>query len=80
VGQLTKRKRKKYGFSPHKIVESDSWVMVCIDLVAPFTTMIPLKTHNLLAFTMINPDTGWFELVKDTNKSATSTQVLSHNI
>jgi Integrase zinc binding domain len=37
VCQLTKRERKKYGLLPHKIAESDPWVMVCVDLVRPFT-------------------------------------------
>jgi hypothetical protein len=52
------------------------WVMVCVDLVGPFTIRTPAKTHSLLAFTMIDPEiiTGWFEIVKSTNKSATSIQ------
>jgi hypothetical protein len=36
---------------------------------------------SLLALTMIDPaiNTGWFDIVKATNKSATSIQELSHN-
>jgi hypothetical protein len=33
----------------------------------------------LLALTMIDPATGWFEIVETTNKSATSIQDLFHN-
>jgi hypothetical protein len=33
----------------------------------------------MLALTMIDPATGWFEIVKVTNKSATSIQDLFHN-
>jgi hypothetical protein len=33
----------------------------------------------LLAFTMIVPATGWFEIFEATNKSATSIQDLFHN-
>jgi hypothetical protein len=53
--------------------------MVYVDLVGPFTIRTPAKTHSLLALTMIDPVTGWFEIIKATNKSATSTQDLFHN-
>jgi hypothetical protein len=52
--------------------------MVCVDLVGPFTVRTPAKTHSLLAFTMIDLATGWFEIVKATNKSETSIQDLFH--
>jgi hypothetical protein len=71
---------KKYGMLPLEIAESDPWVMVCVDLVGPFTIRIPVKTHSLFALTMIDPATGWFEIVKATNKSATSIQDLFHRI
>jgi hypothetical protein len=78
---MTKKERKKYGLLPPKIAESDPWVMVCVDLVGPFTIWTPAKTHSLLALTMIDPEinTGWFEIVEATNKSATSIQDLFHN-
>jgi hypothetical protein len=47
--------------------------------VGPFKIRTPAKTHSLLALTMIDPTTGWFEIVKATNKSATSIQDLFHN-
>jgi hypothetical protein len=53
--------------------------MVGVDLVVPFTTRTPAKTHSLLALTMTDPATGWFEIVKATNKSETSIQDLFHN-
>jgi hypothetical protein len=76
---MTKKERKKYGLLPPKIAESDPWVMVCVDLVGPFTIRKTAKTHSLLTLTMIDPATGWFEIVDATNKSATSTQDLFHN-
>jgi hypothetical protein len=82
VCQITKKERTKYGMlPPPKIAESDPWVMVCVDLVGPFTIRTPAKTNSLLALTMIDPETitGWFEIVKATNKSATSIQDLFHN-
>jgi hypothetical protein len=55
--------------------------MVCVDLVGLFTIRKPDKTDSLLALTMIDPaiNTGWFEIVKATNKSATSIQDLFHS-
>jgi hypothetical protein len=49
VCQMTKKEkeRKKYGLLPPKIAESDPWVMVCVDLVGPFTIRTPAKTHSL---------------------------------
>jgi Integrase zinc binding domain len=52
VCQLTKKESKKYGLMPPKTAESDPWVMVCVDLVGPFTIKTPLKTHSLLALTI----------------------------
>jgi hypothetical protein len=55
------------------------WVMACVDLVGPFTIRTPAKIHSLIALTMIDPATGWFAIIKATNKSATSIQDLFHN-
>jgi hypothetical protein len=76
---ITKRELKKHGLLSPKIAESEPWVMVCVDLVGPFTIRTPTKTHSLLALTIIDPATGWFEIVEATNKSATSIQDLFHN-
>jgi hypothetical protein len=40
--------------------------MVCVDLVGLFTIWTPAKTLPLLALTMIDPATGWFEIVEAT--------------
>jgi hypothetical protein len=58
--------------------------MACVDLVGPFTIRIPANQPKhplcaLLALKMIDPAAGWFEIVKATNKSATSIQDLFHN-
>jgi hypothetical protein len=57
---MTKKERahKKYGLLPPKIAESDPWVMVCVDLVGPFTIRTPAKINSLLALTMIDSATG----------------------
>jgi hypothetical protein len=80
ICQLTKRERKKYGLLPQKIAGSDPWIMVCVDLVDPFTIKTPLKIQSLLTLTMIDPTIGWFEIVKATNKSDVSIHDLLHNI
>jgi hypothetical protein len=87
ICQITKKENtsKKYGLLPPKIAESDTVSLghgLCgSDGTHPFTIRIrtPAKTHSLLALTMIDPSTGWFEIVKATNKSATSIQDLFHN-
>jgi hypothetical protein len=82
---MTKKERKKYGLLPPKIAESDIVSLghgLCgSGGTAPFTIRKPAKTNSLLAPTMIDPaiNTGWFEIVKATNKSATSIQDLFHN-
>jgi hypothetical protein len=79
---MTNKERKKHGLLPPKIAKSDTEPlgMLFVDLVGgQYTTKTPAKTHSLLALTMIDPATGWFEIVKATNKSATSIQDLFHN-
>jgi hypothetical protein len=58
---MTKKehKCKKYGLLPPKIAESDPCVMVCVDLVGPFTIRALAKTYSLLALTMIDPETQY---------------------
>jgi hypothetical protein len=55
--------------------------MVCVYLVDPFTIRTTAKTHYLLALILMYPQiiTGWFEIVKATNKSAISIQDLFHD-
>jgi transposase InsO family protein len=50
-----------------------------VDLVDPFTIRTQAKKHSLLALTKKDPATCWFDIVKATNKSATSIQDLFHN-
>jgi hypothetical protein len=53
--------------------------MVCVKLVGLFKIRTPFKANSLLALTMIDLATGWFEIVEATNKSTTSIQDLFHN-
>jgi hypothetical protein len=78
VCQMTKKERKKYGLLPPKIAESDTVSLgdgLCGSGGSNYNKDTSQNTlHSLLALTMIDPDTGWFEIVEATNKSATSIQ------
>jgi hypothetical protein len=80
---MTKKERKKYGMLPPKIAESDTKSLghgLCgSGGSTPFTIRTPAKTHSLLAFTMIDPATGWFEIFKVTIKLTTFIQDMIHN-
>jgi hypothetical protein len=80
---MRKKERKKYGLLPPKIAESDTQSLgygLCESGGStPFTIRTPAKTHSLHTLTMIDRARGWFEIVKATNKSATSIQDSFHN-
>jgi hypothetical protein len=81
--QMTKKERKKYLRLPPKIAESDT-VSLGHDLCGsggspPLTIRTPAKINSLLALTMIDPVTGWFEIVKATSQSTTSIHDLFQN-
>jgi hypothetical protein len=87
VCQMIKKEkiRKKYGLILPKIAEPDI-VSLSHGLCGSAASIYNEDTiHNklsasLLALTMIDPaiDTGWFEIVQATNKSASSIQYLFH--
>jgi hypothetical protein len=62
--------REKYGLPQPKIAESNTLSLVH-GLCGSGGSI-----YNKLALTMIDPVTGWFEIVKATNKSAIYTQDL----
>jgi hypothetical protein len=74
VREMTKKDytRKKYALLPPKIVEYEFWLIVCVNLVRAFTIRTAAKTNSLLVLTMIDPATGWIEIVEAKNKSATN--------
>jgi hypothetical protein len=88
VCQMTKKEktRKKYGLLPPKIAQSDT-VSLGHGMFGSGGSIYNKDTSqntlfvSVLALTMIDPsiNTGWFEIVKATNKSATSIQDLFHN-
>ena len=68
ICQMCKKSNKKHGKLPQKDVEhSIPWNRVNVDLIGPLSCKANNGTFNLLALTMIDPATGWFEVtsVKD---------------
>ena len=69
--QLTKKNKKNVGHLPPKQAEYQPWEALCIDLIGPYT--IPRKGKKELTLhcmTMIDPATGWFEIVQIPGKQA----------
>jgi hypothetical protein len=63
--------RKKYGDLPKKLTERPIyWNIVDVDLIGPLTIKTPSGKKELLALTIIDPSTGWFEVKDVTYKSA----------
>ena len=75
--QLCKAPTKKWGHLPAKQAEeSIPWNRVNVDLIGPYTVK-PKGTHKpktLRAMTMIDPATGWFEVVQIDNATAEAAQ------
>ena len=73
---MTNRKGQRSKARKHDDGDADEWNNT---QQIWFTIKTPLKTHSLLALTMIDPATGWFEIAEANNKSAASIQDLFHN-
>ena len=59
------KRHKKYGFLPEKKAEADPWEVLCVDLIGPYTfKRKDKKSLKLWCLTMIDPATGWFEMVE----------------
>ena len=70
--QLSKRRKRKYGHLPAKVAEVIPWNQVCVDLVGPYTIKAKDKTVlDFMCLTMIDPATGWFEIVELPNTEIT---------
>jgi transposase InsO family protein len=75
ICQLTKKQKKKYGHLPPKEAEEAiPWKRVNVDVVGPYTVETPKGKRTLLAMTMIDPATGWFEIAALENNDSYATQ------
>jgi len=69
--QITKKRTKKLGHVPPKEPDAIPWQTVCVDLIGKYTIGKPGTKKNpnpyvttLQCLTMIDPATGWFEIVE----------------
>jgi hypothetical protein len=63
--QVNKRNSFRYGHIPSKLVIPTLWRVLCVDLVGPYTLKgKDSSSIDFMCLTMINPATGWFEIVE----------------
>ena len=61
---------KKYGILPPKNPETIPWHTLCIDLLGAYTFGKGKEAATFHCLTMIDPATGWFEIVEVESKQA----------
>jgi hypothetical protein len=63
--QVNKKRKLKYRHLPSKIVITIPWQVLCVDLIGPYTLKGKDGTViDVVALTMVNPTTSWFEVVE----------------
>jgi hypothetical protein len=69
--QIGQKVRDIYGELPEKLAERPiAWHRVDVDLIEPLTIRTTSGKKELVALTMIDPSTGWFEVKYVKDKSA----------
>ena len=69
--QRCKKSKLKFGHLPVKEAEATPWDRLSVDLIGPYTIERKgQKPLTLQAVTMIDPATGWFEIVEYDNRLA----------
>jgi hypothetical protein len=63
--QKGKQRSRQYRHVPPKIADQMTWQKVCVDLIGPYTIKgRDGKIMDFMCLTMIDPATGWFEMVE----------------
>ena len=71
VCQRYKKQKKHYGHLPAKDAEAQPWETLCVDMIGPYQIRRKgKKPLKLRAVTMIDPATGWFDIVEVTDKES----------
>ena len=71
VCQQTKKVHLKYGKLLPKTAETKPWQVLCVDLIGPYNLTTRKSTLlHIWAITMIDPATGWLEIVPIDTKRA----------
>ena len=70
--QRTKWSNKKYGKLPAKLAEKIPWNKICVYLIGTYSIRRKGKKENLhlKSVTIIDPITGWFEVIQYNDKRA----------
>jgi hypothetical protein len=65
ICQVNKRHKHKYGKLPAKLVITNPWEVLCVDLIGPYTLRGKDGTEiDFMCLTMIDPASSWFEIVE----------------
>jgi hypothetical protein len=65
ICQVNKRHKHKYGKLPAKLVITNPWEALCVDLIGPYTLKGKDGTEiDFMCLTMIDPASSWFEIVE----------------
>ena len=71
VSQRYKKQKTHYIHLPAKDAEAQSWETFCVDMIGLYQIRRKgKKPLKLQAVTMIDPATGWFEIVEVTDKES----------
>jgi hypothetical protein len=63
--QINKKRKLKYGPLLPKTIITVPWGALCVDLIGPYTLKGKDGTViDIMALTMIDPSTSWFEIVE----------------
>jgi len=63
--QINKKQKHKYGKLPTKLVITNPWEELCVDLLGPYTLRGKDGTEiDFMCLTMIDPAYSWFEIVE----------------
>ena len=65
VHVINKRQKRKYGKLPTKLVITNPWEALCVDLIGPYTLKGKDGTEiDFMCLTMMDPASSWFEIVE----------------
>ncbi len=62
---INKRHSQKYGHVPSKLVITNPWKALCVNLIGPYTLIGKDRSSiDFMCLTMINPESSWFKIVE----------------
>ena len=72
ICQRTEKKTQKLGLLPPKTAEATPWEVLSVDLIGPYKINVKNSKKPLVLWclTMIDPATGWIEIVEIKEKSS----------